>query len=220
MATRSKYKEMAEAEAARAEADPDDADEDTDTDAEPETPDDETAADPDAEPADEPEALSAEAFAAKLESVLTVHGDNMRGLFGDEYDAMQACGVCGGLGAVSPDAPVLDPDTQRCEKCKGWGVLITEAQDQNHVQRQCPQCMGNGYVPRPPAYVPPPEQPQIVMPGYQQPQPQQMQTPQNPAPPIPPMPIYDAEANVWRDPQTNQVIGNGAVPAPQPAAAA
>lgn len=220
MATRSKYKEMADEEAARAEADPDDEDTDEDADGEAETPPDEAASDPDAEPQDEDAELSVEARAKLFETALRLHHDNMAGFFGEDWADMELCAVCNGVGAHSVEAPVADPDTARCEKCKGWGILLTEAQDPNHAQRQCPQCLGNGYVPKPIYVEPAPQAPQVAMPGNFQTSPTPNQPAAPAAPTIPPMPIYDAQANAWVDPATGTIIGNGATPAAQPAAVA
>ena len=195
-------KELADAEADRVEAeDLEDAD-DEDEDADGDTPPDESATAPDAEPdAPEPE-LSAEAFAAQLEKVLTLHGDNLRGLFGDAYEDMEACSLCGGLGATTPDSPVLDTSTMQCGRCRGHGILVTEAANPAKMTRQCPDCLGECVVPRPMEPVPIPQVVQQPAWGAQQP-------PAQPAPPpveLPPMPQYDAATNSWRDPNSGQII--------------
>lgn len=202
MATRSRIKQMADAEAERAEAEhPDDADDATEVEPD-EVPPDESTDDTDAEPdAPEPE-LSAEAFAAKLESVIRVHGDNLHGLFGADYESMEACPTCHGLGAVTPESPVLDPMTARCDVCKGWGQLITEAQEPTKIMRQCPKCVGNGYIPRSEI---PQSAPAPVLPTYVGAAPQAA-TPEPPPVEIPPMPRYDAQTNQWLDPTTGQPL--------------
>ena len=211
MAARSKIADMVRAEADAAEAEnPDDGEDETNEN--PDDGEDENEAGHEAE-ADEPEAqpeLSAEAFAAKLEQIITLHGDNLRGLFGDAYDEMDACPLCNALGVVSADSPVLDPTTMRCDRCHGYGELLTESVHPQHERRQCPDCLGNGYVPKPVEYAPPPsyfpEMPAAPAPqAYGQPN-----LPPAPVPPaIPPMPVYDPVSNTWKDPQGN-VIGNGA----------
>lgn len=216
---RGKLAQMVEDEAAAAEAEhPDDDDADRDADGDAVAPD-EAAADPDAEPEAEPADLSIEAKAELYETALRLHHDNMAGFFGAEWESMDLCPLCNGVGAVSPDAPVLDPTTMRCERCKGHGQLMTEAVNANNVFRQCPDCLGNGYVPRADAQ---PAAPQLATADYF---PQASNAPTSAPSPvaIPPMPIFDATANVWRDPTTGAelaaVAPNGqasAAPAPLP----
>lgn len=211
MAARSKIADMVKAEADAAEAEnPDDGEDETNEN--PDDGEDENEAGHEAE-ADEAEAqpeLSAEAFAAKLETILQLHSDNMRGLFADAYDDMDACPLCNMFGVVSADSPVLDPTTTRCDRCHGYGELLTESVHPQHERRQCPDCLGNGYVPKPVAPLPQ----FTVTQGQEFVQPQQTygtpNLPPAPVPPaIPPMPVYDPVQNVWKDPQGN-VIGNGA----------
>jgi hypothetical protein len=194
---------MAEAEADAVEAE--DVDDDEDEDAEPveDAPLDETEAEPDAEPEAIAPELSMEQRAELLETALRLHHENMAGFFGPDWADMEACPMCSGIGAVGADSPVLDPTTMRCERCKGHGVLLTEAVNPNNVTRGCPDCMGNGYVPR--VEVPQPV-PQVPVPAYGQPF-QQAGTQQPQPPQIPPMPIFDAAANVWRDPTTGEQLG-------------
>lgn len=216
---RGKIAQMVEEEAAAAEAEhPDDEDEDEDVDGD-EVPSDEAAADPDVESDAEPAEMSIEARAELYETALRLHHDNMAGFFGDEWAEMELCPLCNGVGATAPDAPVLDPSTMRCERCKGHGQLMTEAVNPNNVFRQCPDCVGNGYVPKAETR---PIPPQLVTADYFPPSPNQSTAAPTPQP-IPPMPVFDAVANVWRDPATGAelaaVAPNGqasAAPAPLP----
>lgn len=220
MATRSRIKEMADAEADLAEAEhPDDDDDDTDTDGDEVAPD-EAAADPDAEPADEPAELSMEARAELMETALRLHYDNMAGFFGAEWEQMEQCPLCNGIGATGPESPALDPDTMQCPKCHGHGQLVTEAANPMKVLRQCPQCLGECVVPRV-DYTPAP--PTLMPVQYGQP-PTPPATVSTATQTIPPMPVFDAQANVWRDPTTGAelaaVAPNGqssSAPAPVPA---
>lgn len=216
---RSKLAQMVEDEATAAEAEhPDDEDVDMDADGDEVAPD-EAEADPDVESEAEPAELSIEAKAELFETALSLHHDNMRGFYGDEWAGMDLCPLCNGVGAVAPDAPVLDPSTMRCERCKGHGQLMTEAVNPNNVFRQCPDCVGNGYVPKADAQ---PTPPQLVQGDYFPPSPN-VSTAATPPVAIPPMPVFDAVANVWRDPATGAELAalapNGqasAAPAPLP----
>lgn len=191
---RGKIAEMVEAEAAVAEAEEPDESEAEDEAADVE----ESEAGDDGDEAGEPEAIaepmSAEAFAARLETVIALHSDNLAGLFGDAYAEMNACPLCNGLGATAPDAIVLDPTSMRCSHCNGWGQLATEAQDESHLFKQCPACFGNGYVDKLQAAPEQPEPPVVV---------------------VPPMPLYDAATNTWRVPDSNS---SNAQPVSMPAA--
>lgn len=202
--TRSRIKQMADEEADRVEAEhPDEDDRDEDADGDEATPD-EAAAEPDVEPDAEPAELSMEARAEMMETALRLHHDNMAGLFGEDWQTMELCPLCDGIGAVSPQAMVLDPETQVCEHCRGWGQLVTEAVNESHRFKQCPRCMGNGHVPRIHAVPPPPI---VDVPGFTNPPPSPTQG-ATPGVQIPPMPIYDVSANVWRDPQTGEALGS------------
>lgn len=196
MATRTKYKDLADAEEARLEAGEDTEDEDgedTDTEDENEAGDEaESSEGATAEPVELP---SLERFQKLMEAEGKRHLKALEGMFGDDFASFEECPLCHLLGVVTPQDMVLDPDTIQCDKCRGWGQLVTEASAPEHRFRQCPKCMGNCYVEKPIEYTPV----------------QVAETPPpngQPAPiVIPPMPYYDAQAGVWRTPEGQPLVG-------------
>jgi len=218
---RGKLAEMVEAEAAQAEAESPDEDEDAaeaeDADAADE-PDAEDAAD-EAESAED-EGMSGEAFARGLEAEIRRHSEALGRLFGAGYEAFVECPTCNLLGVIDPSVFPVDATIQRCERCQGRGELLTGATNPNNITRQCPQCFGNGWTDRPPEPVVIPPMPQPTIAFNTAPNTATMTPANGTTPAIPPMPVYDANTNTWRDPQTGEVLGGGAPsPVPVPPAA-
>lgn len=168
-----------------------------------------------AEPGDETSSM--EAIAKSLEDEIARHDAELGRILGAEYDAMQACYTCGGMGAIALEAPKPDPKSERCPECGGHGFFTTESLNPNHDAKTCIRCSGFGWIDRVPDPVTVPVSPATLAVYTPNTSTTYAPPPNNGTPAIPPMPVYDPTTNSWRDPQSGAELVAASVPASGPA---
>lgn len=111
----------------------------------------------------ETEPLSEEAVMARMSALLDRHERGMRGLFGAEFDDMQACSFCNGIGFREEPTMTHHPDTETCRMCNGYGKLVTGSNIPTAAAIDCTQCGGQGFTHKaPPMPTPAPMAPQPI----------------------------------------------------------
>jgi DnaJ-class molecular chaperone len=138
----SEVTKLAEAEAARAEAEPDE--DETQEAEEVEGAEGEQEAPAEPAPSHDPTEADMKAF----QSEHARHERALVKIMGDDFEMLDVCEQCGGMGYAPPEQVKTHENYKACDVCNGFGQVATGSKNPSFATQDCPRCGGRGFLTR------------------------------------------------------------------------